>query len=227
MAMKQFLKEKSHEEISCVALWNRLRPTALLRDWNGPYVELLEEYVKKLDERLLFASEIHGGSHILRTMILATKVGEELALDQEGMKLVLLAASYHDTGRIDDSYDVDHGRRSAQRWPGDASLCRADDCLVRGMMAAHSQPDSKMEEILESYGNIAGERELALSQLLKDADGLDRVRVNYLDPTFLRHEPSLNHIFFAEKLFQLTKEVAFTPQPMRHMEKEVLVTSVY
>jgi hypothetical protein len=43
-----------------------------------------------------------------------------------------------------------------------------------------------------------------LVALLKDADGLDRVRLGDVDPSYLRHPESHNMIDFAETLFKKT-----------------------
>ena len=43
-----------------------------------------------------------------------------------------------------------------------------------------------------------------LTSLLKDADGLDRVRLGDLDPEYLRNAPAREMIGFAEALFEAT-----------------------
>ena len=49
-----------------------------------------------------------------------------------------------------------------------------------------------------------------LASLLKDADGLDRVRLGDLDPRYLRHEESKTMVPFAERLFVETDGVVRT-----------------
>jgi hypothetical protein len=43
-----------------------------------------------------------------------------------------------------------------------------------------------------------------LTALLKDADGLDRVRLGDLDPTYLRHPEAREMVAYAEALFEET-----------------------
>lgn len=40
--------------------------------------------------------------------------------------------------------------------------------------------------------------------MLKDADGLDRVRLRDLDPGYLRHPRAVAMVLFAERLFEET-----------------------
>ncbi len=44
-----------------------------------------------------------------------------------------------------------------------------------------------------------------LTSLLKDADGLDRVRLRDLDPLFLRYDVSRTMVSFAQALFDATR----------------------
>jgi hypothetical protein len=50
-----------------------------------------------------------------------------------------------------------------------------------------------------------------LTALLKDADGLDRVRLGDLDVRYLRHEPSKKYAGFAEELFTRTAHLPDGP----------------
>lgn len=49
-----------------------------------------------------------------------------------------------------------------------------------------------------------------LIALLKDADGLDRVRLGDLDPRYLRHPESKGMVAFAQALFDATDRVIAT-----------------
>jgi hypothetical protein len=51
-----------------------------------------------------------------------------------------------------------------------------------------------------------------LTALLKDADGLDRVRLGDLDPRYLRHEQARSMVGFAERLYAHT-EGSLRPSP--------------
>jgi hypothetical protein len=51
-----------------------------------------------------------------------------------------------------------------------------------------------------------------LAALLKDADGLDRVRLYDVDPAFLRHPEAVAMVAFAKRLFEET-DTRLTPGP--------------
>ena len=55
---------------------------------------------------------------------------------------------------------------------------------------AHSVNDRLMEEILSQYAPENRDRARLLAEMLKDADGLDRVRINDLNVKFLRRSAS-------------------------------------
>ena len=54
---------------------------------------------------------------------------------------------------------------------------------------------------IEKYSIDDRDRATLIARLLKDADGLDRVRVSDLDPSFLRFKESLKFVDFAKELF--------------------------
>lgn len=147
-------------------------------------------------EWLKFNSHIHNIDHLARTFILQELICEELAkqgkvIDREALRYGAMA---HDVGRTHDGYDEDHGRASA-KWIHDNL---ADKMSPQTLDTAtyivhwHSLPD-----------DAAPLMTLEL-QILKDADGLDRVRLGDLDPTRLRTKPAKHLMETAQKLYDLS-----------------------
>lgn len=181
--------------------WENYQPMmdrlALWQGW-----PLLLEKLRRLNWDALYESPIHGPGHIERTMVHGAFCAMEEPLGMEDTALLLECCAYHDVGRINDRRDDLHGQRAAEQL---ARLTgREGEELVMMMAAvdAHSRPEVQLEPTLERYQPVDYRRCLVLAQLLKDADGLDRVRIWDLDVRHLRREASRAREGFAEYLFQ-------------------------
>ena len=111
------------------------------------------------------------------------------------VEVVRCAAVTHDVGRHDDGRDPEHGRRSA-RWVREhreALPVALDDRQLEALAYCcewHVPPDAQAPR----WPN-----ELVC---LKDADGLDRVRISDLDPRRLRTKPARRLTRSARRLFE-------------------------
>src|SRR5438067_884700 len=120
-------------------------------------------------------SDLHGLGHTARVMVWASV----LSRGTSWFDPVLWAATCHDLRRRDDGIDAHRGFRAGAwvRKKLPVYLGRAPEGLELAAQACHWHvcPDHE-----------AGWDHPVL-WLLKDADGLDRVRLYDLDPDFLRH----------------------------------------
>lgn len=166
-------------------LWHLSPQWRALKD--TPYERALCLMLDELRLDALFKSPIHGKGHIMRVMALGALLALHAQADTDMTRLLMLACAYHDVGRVDDSYDEEHGMRSAAKVAGLTGCTGARLACLQAAVEAHSRPDPLMNEVLAKYGadGLPAARPLAL--LLKDADGLDRVRLNMLDAAYLRH----------------------------------------
>ena len=163
----------------------------------------------------LHRSRLHGVSHTQRVYIHVLRLLGELGWDEADAGLALQAALWHDIGRIDDGWEPPHGERSAARADElglTAQLAPADAAIVRFAIHRHSLPDAGAESHAERLAAdpdearrlAAPERALRILRLLKDADGLDRVRLGWgesADPRQLRHPEAVRLIPFGAALF--------------------------
>jgi len=141
---------------------------------------------------------IHGVAHVTRVLVWAATITAHLGRpDAVRYRELLWAAATHDIGRHDDGIDPGHGRRSAawveshllEARPGAAGV---DLDVVAELCAWHEVPDRRIER-------------LSLELLiLKDADGLDRVRLGDLDPERLRLQAARRLVPDAERLERAT-----------------------
>ncbi len=202
--------------------WGAFQPLMdRLAAWPGYF--LLWNKLETLDRAALYQSKVHGMGHIERTMLHGAMCAMEDGLDGTDTALLLECCAYHDVGRVDDSKDDLHGHRSAARL---AELTGRDGEELKMMMAAvdaHSRPERDLEPTLRRYGVADWARSLRLAQLLKDADGLDRVRIWDLDVRHLRREASRAREDFAEYLFEVYQreagESTTPPFPPELLEK--------
>ena len=142
---------------------------------------------------------IHGVGHVTRVLIwsaiLANRIGLRSAMRYEEL---LWAASTHDVGRLDDGTDRGHGTRSAG-WISEHLVAKrpaarnVDLGFVAELSTWHEIPDDNI-------------RRLSLELLvLKDADGLDRVRIYDLDARRLRTQHAARLADAAQLLFDRTR----------------------
>ena len=137
-------------------------------------------------------SDLHGRGHTARVMVWAAV----LTRGTEWFEPVVWAAACHDLRREDDGDDPEHGFR-AGAWVRThlSQMLRdppADLELIARACDWHVCPDRRSEW------------EHPTLWLLKDADGLDRVRLGDFDKRFLRHEEARRRVADAERLFEAT-----------------------
>ncbi len=168
---------------------------------NSPYFDILLDTYKNLNTDILFKSEIHGQGHIERVIFFALVLAWKYELDSRDTDILRYAASLHDTRRENDGWDTEHGKRAAIDSIDYAYIDPSDKEVLQAVMAAHSAPDDENEAIVREFAANDYDRALYLSKLFKDSDGLDRVRINRLDPSYLRNDYSLELIDFAYVLY--------------------------
>lgn len=159
------------------------------------------EVLNNLDEKIVFKSEIHGMTHIERVCFLGLLLTNKLNLSDEDSRLVITACAYHDIGRQSEFIDAGHGKRAAEKVEKYVNYRNDDLRILKASIEAHSESDHMMERILSKYKISDMTRAVLVSKVLKDADGLDRVRISDLEPGRLRFKESLGLIDFAEDLF--------------------------
>jgi hypothetical protein len=72
---------------------------------------------------------------------------------------------------------------------------------MKAGIEAHSLTDNVLDEIIDKYNITDTARAKKLAELLKDADGLDRVRIRDLNVKYLRRQNSRSRAGFAQYLF--------------------------
>lgn len=151
------------------------------------------------------AHGIHGVAHTLRVWIHAQEIAEGLVLAEWQLEALRFAALWHDIGRTHDGADYYHGARSAGKVLG-LGLHAGVDPQTRDTALYAITHHCGSEE----HGNRAAEwlpdskAALEVFLVLKDADGLDRVRLGRhdLDVGQLRFEVSRKRVARAWELLE-------------------------
>ncbi|MGE0446712.1 MAG: hypothetical protein AB7P99_15915 [Vicinamibacterales bacterium] len=159
-------------------------------------------------------SRIHGQSHVARVMVHAFRLIEATGWVEEAPRL--WAAVYlHDLARTHDGLCYRHGGDAMKQFGGrddlrplfaQGGVVEDDYPFIHTAVVHHSLP----KELDRTHPHWR------LAALMKDADGLDRVRLGDLDPRYLRHEPSAGMVDFAESLYRRTHGVVSEGE--RHFE---------
>lgn len=144
---------------------------------------MYKEYVDKIkEEHYREPWGIHGIPHVKRVLYLAEKISSHYDLTEEEEQILALAVCYHDIGRVHNEVDPEHGQLSCRKIVSlglleNENLLLGEKDLIFRLIKAHCLDDSAFE---------GTDREELLFYILKDADGLDRVRIFDLDPFYLR-----------------------------------------
>lgn len=187
---------------SLLALHERPRPSGAL---HGELVPRPEHFRHE--------SEVHGQRHVARVTVHAFRL--LAATGNAGEATPLWGAVYlHDLARTHDGVCHRHGADAWTRFERDAALRQhleaggvttADHDAIRTAITHHCRGELDMHHA-----------HYRLTALLKDADGLDRVRLGDLDPRYLRHPEARQMVAFAEALFGATDDL---PQGGTHFDE--------
>lgn len=144
-------------------------------------------------------SRTHGQAHVGRVMIHAFRLIEATGLTGETSRL-WGAVYVHDLARTHDGFDETHGREAVMRVNESTDL---QERLIAGGV-----PADDVEMLLAVMFHCLPDDHAAIRQpmwpalkLLKDANGLDRVRFNDLDPAWLRFPEAKAMAKFAQDLY--------------------------
>jgi len=164
-------------------------------------ITVTDEEMLPRPELFLYQSTLHGQAHVGRVMIHALRLVEATGFTD--CVCPLWAAVYlHDIARVHDGRSKGHG---ADAWARLATLPEVRALFTRGGVREEDLPAIQTAVTLHSRGEAdPGADHKRLTDLIKDADGLDRVRLRDLHPEYLRTPQSRTMVAFAERLYEET-----------------------
>jgi len=153
------------------------------------------------------APGIHGVSHTQRVLTHARAIAEQVELTPLERQAVLQAAAWHDIGRTHDGRDWTHGMKSVTKVL-DLRLHERHERELLDLAFFAMEYHAMWDHVGERRAILRADSVVALRVLrvLKDADGLDRVRLGPrgLDPEQLRFECSRGMV---ERAWELYREL--------------------
>lgn len=177
---------------------------------NSDAFPLFQEELSAIRMEALLNSRIHGVYHNEKVAFFVTLIGLNEGCSMKEISLLLKAAIYHDCGRENDHDETRHGTLGAKKFKAlfQEHISPQDMRMISFMIEAHAIADSSIKELLLKYQVTREEQALflKLASILKDADGLDRIRISMelpyskLNPNYLRTETALRLIKVSHEL---------------------------
>jgi hypothetical protein len=164
-------------------------------------IPLPDEDMVPPPELFMHPSHLHGQAHVARVMVHALRLVDAVGAEAEAPRL--WAAVYlHDIARRHDGGCRRHGADACARL---ASLPDVQQLFAAA--GVHQSDHAAIEAAVTRHCDgepSPGEPHYRLMALLKDADGLDRVRLSDLRPAWLRHDEARTMVDFAQRLYDAT-----------------------
>ena len=174
------------------------------------YLKVLNESMVDMNNSNAYNPELsnqeHGVDHAERVLTFASYIGLKSDLSAREMSILIESSKWHDCGRVLVANDTEHAIKSAAKIKdliGERYSIRDID-MIKAAIELHEIDEGKCnyDEVFNSvcnkYSIDASDKNSlrVISDILKDADALDRLRFTFgnLDPTLLRKEISLNLI---------------------------------
>ncbi len=193
-------------------------------------------------EGAITRSGIHGKSHTDRVALQAMIIARNEGIFEDDRNnrikdILATVAMYHDIGRVLDSGP--HANRGARkiakmdlRYSDGKSYSEEDRKMVMALVEAHEGKPNKIDKMIKKYG-IQNPEDVnllrRLNSVVRDADALDRVRIDQefptykvnLRPEFLVNNTSKRLINASYQLEFLTKKVPNINNILRFGRKEL------
>lgn len=177
------------------------------------YKEFILSEIRKIKTRYIFKSYVHGLNHNIKVLLFALYIAYKNNLDDIDLKILIDACIYHDIGRINDIYDEKHGLRSAEVISKivDSKIYKDKESLnmLKAIVEYHSIPDKFNKRIFNKYKLQNYERFILLANILKDADGLDRLRTSINNKTFSDLNPKYLRLDESKKLVKVSHVINY------------------
>ncbi len=157
---------------------------------------------QSINTETLYLKGIHGITHSYRVLLIARKLADLEQLTASKKELLEFCAIFHDIGRECDGEDNFHGQESISKLNKNNffGFKKFNNALTYYIIENHCIIDNKAFDIADKYEIKDLKEAIYLLKLFKDADNLDRFRLNDFDSNYLRTENSFTLIPFAKEL---------------------------
>lgn len=125
-------------------------------------------------------SQVHGKEHALRVLLLCLIIADCYNLSLQDTSILATAAVFHDSQRMNDGEDREHGGEGAKYFK---YVMGIENDILELICKYHSIPDAEGYLAIENLPYIQERKDQVklLLQIFKDADALDRLRFSFRD----------------------------------------------
>lgn len=217
-----YITGRNEEEIICryenlyeIQPFNMVKTSEEMKRLDENYsIYEYHRYVNAFDKNLFFNPDgIHGMMHMKRVLLHVLSLATEFQLDDVEQEILVAAALYHDIGRTHDGRDDFHGEKSWDKLNSPNVLNQLNEQfefydeelhVLRFIIENHCLTDITVWEKLKStdFPGYSQEKVKELTEIFKDADGLDRVRLGDLNIDYLRTLEAKKRVIFAQNVLQ-------------------------
>lgn len=159
--------------------------------------------IKKQEYLFISSSNLldHNLAHTKRDMFLVTAIGTELNLSKRDIEILLASTLIHDIGRTHDWEDSKHGEKALNKITTELnSFSKDEQDLIKFIAVNHCKSKKEnLETLLQIEDEEKREYYKKMLFIFKDADKLERVRINDLDTSRLEFEVSKQLVEVAKK----------------------------
>jgi len=171
-----------------------------ISDFESFYYAIEYNYQKyrELIDKLNYKEGIHGRKHVYRVLLNALILSYLCGINEKDTRVIATAAAWHDCARVHDGTDYLHGLHGAEKYKEKTPKHNPDTYFL---IKNHSVNDNDaLKELNEIYKKPKEKKRMQLLfNIIKDADGLDRIRLGRgeLDVNYLRLEYSRKMVLLA------------------------------
>ena len=225
MIKNKFINEVINMSLVNTNLQEKNKKLNMKVDLDGSVFQRILDKISNSDlyKNEFFTSSFqHNIYHIQRVMFFSQIIAQNEGISEKDLKLLLLAAGLHDSGRTRDRRDGEHGKNSAEI-AGEYlknninSISKEDIEIIQIAIEYHTIREEEkgkvniieLKKLCQNYNisMINLERIKTISSILKDADALDRTRFdkeNSFNIDLLRTNTAQNKLLidFAKKVNQ-------------------------
>ena len=172
--------------------------------YNSNLEETYINQMKNFNTEVLYKSNGHGINHNIRACFFAYIISTNENVSRRDFELIMEACKYHDIGRINDVEDALHGQRSANKITFLQDKYTEEELnYIKTIVTSNSRNDKDFDKIATKNKVKDLNRCRKLHEILKDSDGLDRVRLHYpyVNIKYLRTITGRRMIPFAHNLY--------------------------
>lgn len=169
--------------------------------------KLTDKYINSMKEfntDILYKSDGHGLNHNIRVAFNAYIISSNENISEDDFLIIMDACKYHDIGRKNDLEDKLHGTRSSEMLSFiEDKYTKEELNYLKTIIICHSLNDKDFEKVAIKNKIKDIKRCKKMHEILKDSDGLDRVRLHYpyVNIKYIRTETAKKMITFSHELY--------------------------